>query len=127
MGTTKVFQDRPSDILVSLEEQTAPLISGYGSSRSVGAFASVTQFVPQDGRRPRLLSPKECSRLQGFPEDFHLGSEDQHMAWFKRIGNAVSVPIATAVAAAFLAALHGVSSPPDTAGKDLPGTLEALA
>merc|ERR1712194_598530 len=57
--------------------------------------------------RPRLLTQRECARLQGFPESFSIDRcTDQHMAWYKRMGNAISVPVATAVADALVCALE---------------------
>merc|ERR1712178_427701 len=115
--------ERPQDIVARLEEPAAPLVSGYGSSKSVGTYAYVTQFVPQEGSRPRLLTQRECNRLQGFPESFSLDHcADQHMAWYKRMGNAVSVPVATAVADALVAALQAQDPDPSF----LPGTKVAL-
>ncbi|CAJ1360728.1 unnamed protein product [Effrenium voratum] len=108
LSTSRCFQERPQDIVARLDEPAAPLISAYGSTRSAGSYAAVTQFVPQEGQRPRLLSQRECARLQGFPEGYRLDHcQDKHMAWFRAIGNAVSVPIVAAVADALLAALEG--------------------
>eukprot|EP00438_Fugacium_kawagutii_P000352 Skav204713 [mRNA] locus=scaffold3332:253423:278306:- [translate_table: standard] len=60
--------------------------------------------------RPRMLSQRECARLQGFPEprleSYKLEHcDDKHMAWYRAIGNAVSVPVVAAVAEAILDAL----------------------
>ena len=99
---------KEGDLLADLEAPAAPLISGYGSSRSAGSRASLTQLVPGDGR-PRRLSPRECARLQGFPEAYRLPSEP--MAWYRAIGNAVPVPMAAAVAAQLLDALQGGHRP----------------
>jgi DNA (cytosine-5)-methyltransferase 1 len=39
----------------------------------------------------RRLTPLECERLQGFPDDWTLGQADQHR--YKQMGNAVAVPV----------------------------------
>lgn len=105
--TSQVYLEKPSDIVAVLEEPAAPLISGYGSTRSAGPFAAVTQFVPQGEERPRMLSQRECARLQGFPESYRLEHcDDKRMAWYRVIGNAVSVPVISAVAQALLDALE---------------------
>lgn len=44
----------------------------------------------------RRLTPIECERLQGFPDDHTAGQADSHR--YKQCGNAVSVPVANYVA-----------------------------
>ena len=44
----------------------------------------------------RKMTPKEWSRLQGFPEDFVLPLADTHM--YKQFGNSVTVPVIKAIA-----------------------------
>ena len=45
----------------------------------------------------RKLTPKECSRIQGFPEDFTLPDiADSHL--YMQIGNSVSVPVIKRIA-----------------------------
>lgn len=39
----------------------------------------------------RRLTPKECERLQGFPDDWTAGQADS--ARYKQMGNAVAVPV----------------------------------
>jgi len=39
----------------------------------------------------RRLTPVECERLQGFPDDWTSGQADQHR--YKQMGNAVAVPV----------------------------------
>jgi len=46
-------------------------------------------------RRIRRLTPKECERLQGFPDDWTEGISDTQR--YKAMGNAVSVPVITAI------------------------------
>ena len=50
--------------------------------------------VVQDGTA-RRLTPRECARLQGFPETYKLLDNDK--AVYKRMGNAVSVPVIEAL------------------------------
>lgn len=45
----------------------------------------------------RRLTPKECERLQGFPDDWTAGQADSHR--YRQMGNAVSVPVAQHIAA----------------------------
>jgi site-specific DNA-cytosine methylase len=48
-----------------------------------------------DGYKIRKLTPKECERLQGFPDGWSEGISDTQR--YKCLGNAVSVPVITAL------------------------------
>ncbi|MEZ4608607.1 MAG: DNA (cytosine-5-)-methyltransferase, partial [Deinococcales bacterium] len=41
--------------------------------------------------RVRRLTPRECARLQGYPEDYKLHPDDRYA--YKQLGNAVSIPV----------------------------------
>ena len=43
------------------------------------------------GTSVRRLTPVECERLQGFPDDWTAGQSDSHR--YKQMGNAVAVPV----------------------------------
>ncbi|MBE7439080.1 MAG: DNA cytosine methyltransferase [Spirochaetales bacterium] len=45
----------------------------------------------KDGANPRRMTPRECARLMGFPDSFHLPESDQ--VAYKLLGNAVVPPI----------------------------------
>lgn len=49
---------------------------------------------------PRRLTPRECARLQGYPDSYQLLEDDT--AVYKQMGNAVSVPVVQAVLLDFL-------------------------
>lgn len=49
---------------------------------------------------PRKLTPRECARLQGYPETYKLLENDN--AVYKQMGNGVSVPVVKAVIDDFL-------------------------
>lgn len=53
-------------------------------------------LVPQEGDNPRRLTPRECARLMGFPDNLPITVSDTQA--YKQFGNAVVVPVATAVA-----------------------------
>jgi len=53
-------------------------------------------LIPQEGKNPRLLTPRECARLQGFPEDFILPSS--RSVAYKQMGNSVAVPVLKRIA-----------------------------
>jgi len=48
-------------------------------------------LVPQEGKPPRMLSPRECARLQGFPEEFILHASNNRA--YRQFGNSVAVPV----------------------------------
>lgn len=50
--------------------------------------------------RPRRLTPRECARLQGFPDSFIVNPTDAYA--YKQFGNSVSVPVIEAVISDFL-------------------------
>jgi len=45
--------------------------------------------IPIYGKEKRYITPKECLRLQSFPDDFKLLDEDRHA--YKQLGNSVNV------------------------------------
>jgi DNA (cytosine-5)-methyltransferase 1 len=47
--------------------------------------------------RPRKLTPRECARLQGFPEEFIVNAVSD-VQIYKQFGNSVTVPVVEAVA-----------------------------
>ncbi|MCR3759028.1 DNA cytosine methyltransferase [Clostridium felsineum] len=49
-----------------------------------------------EGHNPRKLTPRECARLQGFPENFIIPVSDTQA--YKQFGNSVAVPVVRAVA-----------------------------
>jgi len=53
-------------------------------------------LIPQKDRNPRMLTPRECARLQGFPEEFILPNSSA--AAYKQFGNSVVVPVIIKIA-----------------------------
>ena len=53
-------------------------------------------LIPQSGRNPRRLTPRECARLQGFPDSFIIPVSDTQA--YKQFGNSVVVPLMENVA-----------------------------
>ena len=48
-------------------------------------------LIPQDGKNPRRLTPRECARLQGFPDSFIIPVSDTQA--YRQFGNSVVVPL----------------------------------
>ena len=57
------------------------------------------------GKNPRKLTPRECARLQSFPEDFIVGQVSQAQI-YKQFGNSVCVKVIEAVAKSMIEALE---------------------
>ena len=53
-------------------------------------------LIVQEGKNPRRLTPRECARLQGFPDDFKIPVSDTQA--YKQFGNSVVVPLMENVA-----------------------------
>jgi DNA (cytosine-5)-methyltransferase 1 len=52
-------------------------------------------LIPQKGKNPRRLTPRECARLQGFPDTFLIPVSDNQA--YKQFGNSVVTPLIQAV------------------------------
>ena len=52
-------------------------------------------LIPQNGKCPRRLTPRECARLQGFPDTFIIPVSDNQA--YKQFGNSVVTPLIQAV------------------------------
>ncbi len=70
--------------LADLNKPSKTLVARYGKDGK-------ECLIPQDGLNPRKLTPRECARLQGYPENFLLPSSDA--AAYRQFGNSVSVPL----------------------------------
>jgi len=58
-------------------------------------------------KRPRKLTPRECARLQGFPEEFIVNAVSD-VQIYKQFGNSVSVPVVEAVAKSVIRTLDKI-------------------
>lgn len=48
------------------------------------------------GKNPRVLTPRECARLQGFPENYIIPVSDTQA--YRQFGNSVAIPVIRAIA-----------------------------
>lgn len=60
------------------------------------------------GKNPRKLTPRECARLQGFPEDFIIDKVSQGQI-YKQFGNSVCVTVVKKVAEAIVSFMDKAS------------------
>lgn len=52
-------------------------------------------LIPQTGHNPRRLTPRECARLQGYPDNFIIPVSDNQA--YRQFGNSVVMPLMQAV------------------------------
>lgn len=78
---------------------------GYGLAARDGISRTISAryykdgseiLIPQRGKNPRRLTPRECARLQGFPESFQIPVSDTQA--YRQFGNSVVVPLMQNVA-----------------------------
>ena len=75
------------------------LVNGNSVARTLSARyhkdgSEILIEVP--GSNPRRLTPRECSRLMGFPDSFQIPVSDTQA--YRQFGNSVVVPVVTAIA-----------------------------
>lgn len=77
------------------------LVTGSNISRTLSAryHKDGSEILVSQGPRknPRRLTPRECARLMGFPEDFHIPVSDTQA--YRQFGNSVVVPVIERIAA----------------------------
>jgi len=78
------------------------LVNGNTTARTLSAryYKDGSEILIDRGRgkTPRRLTPRECARLMGFPDDFRIPVSDTQA--YKQFGNSVVVPVVEAVAKA---------------------------
>lgn len=82
------------------------LINSDGISRTLSAryYKDGSEIlIPQENANPRRLTPRECARLMGFPDDFKIVCSDTRA--YKQFGNSVVVPVIELLAHEILKAL----------------------
>lgn len=71
--------------------------SSYTNTISARYYKDGSEIlIEQKGNNPRKLTPREASRLQGFPENFIIPVSDTQA--YKQFGNSVAVPVINAIA-----------------------------
>lgn len=66
-------------------------------------------LVPQHGKNPRRLTPRECAKLQGFPDEFRIPVSDNQA--YRQFGNSVTVPLIQAVGKQLVKSLLSIDEP----------------
>lgn len=65
-------------------------------------------LIAQEGKNPRRLTPRECARLQGFPDSFKIPVSDTQA--YKQFGNSIVVPLMAEVAKLVVSKLDELDS-----------------
>ena len=69
-------------------------------------------LIPQEGMDPRRLTPRECARIQGFPDTFQILVSDTQA--YKQFGNSVVVPLVQTVGKNIVKELSRINEPGKT-------------
>ena len=72
-----------------LEKPSKTLVARYGKDGK-------ECLIPQKENNPRLLTPRECARLQGYPDKFSTAVAKTPA--YKQFGNSVAVPVVSRIA-----------------------------
>lgn len=112
------FHEVPQGDITSIAAEEVPdhdiLVGGFpcqpfsiaGVSRTLSAryYKDGSEIlIEQDGANPRRLTPRECARLQGFPDSYRIPVSDTQA--YRQFGNSVAVPLMAEVARALVAEL----------------------
>ena len=83
--------------------------SVYTNTLSARYYKDGSEILIDQGKEknPRKLTPIECKRLQGFPEEFVIPVSDTQA--YKQFGNSVSVPVVEAIAAQMVNSMEAVN------------------
>lgn len=78
------------------------LVNKHSVARTLSAryYKDGSEILIDQGKNknPRRLTPRECARLMGFPDDFVIPVSDTRA--YKQFGNSVAIPVMEAVAKA---------------------------
>lgn len=81
--------------MIYLSNTNANMKQRIQDRKETWTLGTGTDFGIKDGMRIRKLTPIECERLQGFPDNWTQGSDTQR---YKQCGNAVTVPVVEYIA-----------------------------
>jgi DNA (cytosine-5)-methyltransferase 1 len=84
------------------------LVTGKDTTRTLSAryYKDGSEILVSQGehKNPRRLTPRECSRLMGYPDDFKIPVSDTQA--YRQFGNSVVVPVVERIARAVVTTLH---------------------
>ena len=84
--------------MINRKDKNGPSGSGFQDANKPSYTLTASSIarhgvvmIGEDIMVVRRLTPLECERLQGFPDDWTEGQADTHR--YKQMGNAVAVPV----------------------------------
>jgi len=99
-GTVLIIDaTRVDDVRVYEDGIVPTVISRYGTGGG-----NVPMIQKEKEQTVRRLTPVECERLQGFPDDWTSGQADSNR--YKQMGNAVAVPVVEWIVGRLVAQLN---------------------
>ena len=88
------YEDKYNPVAGNMSFEVFKFLDPESISITLTASDTNRLGIVQNGKA-RKLTPRECARLQGFPDTYKLLDNDN--AVYKQMGNAVSVPVIEAV------------------------------
>lgn len=86
-----------------------PDLNGISRTLSARYYKDGSEIlIRQENKNPRRLTPRECARLQGFPESFQIVVSDTKA--YQQFGNSVVVPLIEAIAKNIFSTLKNLES-----------------
>lgn len=93
-----------TDVVATLDKSKTPAVAGtFKSCAGSGGWsnsadhAAAGYMIPVTDTAVRRLTPRECERLQGFPDDYslvpHRGKPAADGPRYKALGNSMAVPV----------------------------------
>jgi len=98
-GYLSLNEDRYNPVCGNMSFEVFKFLDPEGISITLTASDSNRLGIVQNNI-PRRITPRECARLQGYPDSYKLLDDDN--AVYKQMGNGVSIPVVKAVLDDFL-------------------------
>lgn len=98
-GYLKKDGDRYNPVCGNMSFEVFKFLDPNSISITLTSSDSNRLGVIQDNK-PRRITPRECARLQGFPDSFIVNPTDAFA--YKQLGNSVSVPVIEALVSDFI-------------------------
>lgn len=99
-GYAIISPDNPANTIV---------VGGSGRERNLVVDDKIPDSMEINSACLRRLTPRECARLQGFPDSFRIPVSDTQA--YRQFGNAVAVPVIAAIADRFMPAMQAEAMP----------------
>jgi DNA (cytosine-5)-methyltransferase 1 len=87
--------------VIGRSDTAGPQGKGYSNDETMFTLTKTDVHAIAENKIVRRLTPVECERLQGFPDNWTEGQADSNR--YKQMGNAVAVPVVNWVVARLVA------------------------